>query len=314
MKNCIWKKSVIVGIIALFIGTNIVSVTTGEKVILNNLKFWDQLDQENSDWKGAARTYLYDPMAQSFKPTLKILTRVELLLEKRGNPQGNLTISIRENLSGVDLTSCTISNEAITEEGAWTEFNFPDIGVIAEHTYFIILNHDPWIDDNFIWWGETSKFDYYPRGSLWSWENQNWILYSEEDYCFKTYGMPSAPPYKPTITGETKGTIQNSYDYTIQTTDPDLNDVKYYIDWGDGTHTITDLKESGEEIIVSHIWNTKGTYSIKVKAIDEYDAESDWTTLTVTMPCSYKPLPHFLELLFQRFPHAFPILRHFLGY
>ena len=126
--------------------------------------------------------------------------------------------------------------------------------------------------------------------------------------------IPNNPPNTPTITGETNGTIQTSYDYTIQTTDPDQNDVQYYIDWGDNTNTITGLYESGEEIIVSHTWNTKGTYSVKVKAIDEYYAESDWATLTVTMPCSYnKPILQFLELLFQRFPHAFPILRQLLG-
>jgi parallel beta-helix repeat protein len=126
--------------------------------------------------------------------------------------------------------------------------------------------------------------------------------------------IPNIPPNTPTITGETNGAIQTSYDYIIQTTDPDQDDVQYHIDWGDDT-TITGLNESGEEIIVSHTWNKKGTYSVKVKAVDEYYAESDWGTLTVTMPCSYnKPIIHFLELLFQRFPHAFPILRQLLGY
>jgi len=120
------------------------------------------------------------------------------------------------------------------------------------------------------------------------------------------------PPNTPTITGKTNGTIITPYNYTIQTTDPDQDDVKYYIDWGDNTTTITGFNESGEEIIVSYTWNTKGTYNIQVKAIDINYAESDWATLTVTMPCSYKPIPQFLELLFQRFPHAFPRLRHLL--
>ncbi len=126
--------------------------------------------------------------------------------------------------------------------------------------------------------------------------------------------IPNIPPNTPTITGETNGAIQTSYDYIIQTTDPDQDDVQYHIDWGDDT-TITGLNESGEEIIVSHTWNKKGIYSVKVKAVDEYYAESDWGTLTVTMPCSYnKPIIHFLELLFERFPHAFPILRSLLEY
>ena len=138
--------------------------------------------------------------------------------------------------------------------------------------------------------------------------------YTSDNDTILVKNIPNIPPNTPTITGETNGTIQTSYDYIIQTTDPDQDDVQYHIDWGDNT-TITGLNESGEEIIVSHTWNKKGTYSVKVKAVDEYYAESDWTTLTVTMPCSYnKLMPQFLEWLFQRFPHAFLILRQLLGY
>jgi hypothetical protein len=122
-------------------------------------------------------------------------------------------------------------------------------------------------------------------------------------------------PNTPTITGEINGKIRTLHNYTIQTTDPYQDDVKYHIDWGDKTNTTTGLNKSGEEIVVSHLWKKKGTYSVKVKAIDEYDLESDWATLTVTMPCSYnKPIPQFRELLFQRFPNAFPLLQQLLGY
>jgi hypothetical protein len=126
-------------------------------------------------------------------------------------------------------------------------------------------------------------------------------------------GFVTNPPNTPTVTGETNGSTLLTYDYTIQTTDPDQDDVRYYIDWGDNTTTITGLNESGVEIIVSHSWDTKRTYKITIKAIDENYAESDWATLTVTMPCSHnRPIPQFFALLFQRFPNAFPILRHLL--
>ena len=68
-------------------------------------------------------------------------------------------------------------------------------------------------------------------------------------------------------------------------------------------------------MIVSHTWDTKGTYHIKVKAIDENYAESDRATLSVTMPCSHNiPLFPFLERLFERFAHTFPILQQLMGY
>ncbi len=137
--------------------------------------------------------------------------------------------------------------------------------------------------------------------------------YTSDNDTILVKNIPNNPPNTPTITGETNGTIRTSYYYTIQTTDPDQDDVQYHIDWGDNTTTITGFNESGEEIFVVHTWDTKRTYNVKAKAIDEYYAESDWANLTVTMPCSYhKPILQFFELLFERFPHAFPILRHLL--
>jgi len=127
--------------------------------------------------------------------------------------------------------------------------------------------------------------------------------------------IPNSPPNSPTIIGETNGSKQTTYDYKIQTTDPNQDDVQYHIEWGDNTTTITGFNRSGKEINVSHTWETKGTYAIKVKAIDVFYAESDWATLTVTMPYPYKiQVLHFWEKLFQRFPHIFPLLRHVSGF
>jgi pyrrolidone-carboxylate peptidase len=122
------------------------------------------------------------------------------------------------------------------------------------------------------------------------------------------------PPNTPAITGETNGTIQTSYTYVIQTTDPDQDSVEYFVDWGDNTSLgwITPYN-IGQIASANHSWDSKGTYVIKVKARDAYGAESDWATLPVTMPCSYnKPILKFLELFFHRFPNAFPILRQLL--
>ncbi len=72
---------------------------------------------------------------------------------------------------------------------------------------------------------------------------------------------------------------------------------------------------SGNVIKTTHKWTVKGSYSIKVKAKEIYGKESVWSDpLPITMPYTYNPILQFLELLFQRFPHAFPILRSLLGY
>jgi hypothetical protein len=129
------------------------------------------------------------------------------------------------------------------------------------------------------------------------------------------YQYINNPPTSPTITGPTTGKINIATDYNVTATDPDEDQISYFIDWGDGTNSgWIGPYSSGEEITRSHTWSTKGTYLIKAKAKDVTGDESDWGTLSVTMPCSSTiPVSQFWEQLFQRFPNAFPILRHLMG-
>jgi len=85
-------------------------------------------------------------------------------------------------------------------------------------------------------------------------------------------------PYKPDPPiGPTKGRPRVTYRYTAVTTDPDGDDISYLFDWGDGTTSgWTELVPSGTNISASHSWK-KGTFSIRVKAKDEWGMESDWS-------------------------------------
>jgi outer membrane protein assembly factor BamB len=134
-------------------------------------------------------------------------------------------------------------------------------------------------------------------------------------YLYALRMIDNQPPSTPTIDGTTSGNIKQNYDYTIVSIDPERNNISYYVNWGDGTNSgWIGPYPSGQEQTVSHTWNKKGTYSIQVMARDNYSAESDWGNLSVTMPYKYeKPIMNFLEWLFMRFPHAFPILRYVLG-
>ncbi len=102
-------------------------------------------------------------------------------------------------------------------------------------------------------------------------------------------------PGSPTITGPPSGKVGTEYEYTFVTSDPDGNDVYYFIDWGDGTSSNwLGPFNSGEGIDVKHAWAEKGTYTIKAKAKDVHNAESDWGTLEVSMPKIYQYGPGFL--------------------
>jgi hypothetical protein len=129
------------------------------------------------------------------------------------------------------------------------------------------------------------------------------------------FSIWTTAPNVPTITGKKHGRVRTSYDYTIVTTDPDEDRVYYEIDWGDNTTQITDFFESGEEIVLNHTWDIKGTYHIKVRAHDEHGKNSNWATLDVTMPYSYEPPQYpFIHWLFERFPNVFPLLRYLIGF
>jgi len=122
------------------------------------------------------------------------------------------------------------------------------------------------------------------------------------------------PPEPPSITGETEGQYGEEYEYTFVSTDPEDQDIRYYIDWGDGTNSgWIGPYNSGQEITESHTWDARDTYTIRAKAKDIFDEESQWGTLEVTMPVNQQfysfPL---LQRLLELFPNMFPILRNLL--
>jgi hypothetical protein len=117
------------------------------------------------------------------------------------------------------------------------------------------------------------------------------------------------------ISGPSKGKINVTYTFFANATDLDGDALYYWFDWGDGNNTgWLGPINSGSVMNAKHSWSNKGSFTIKVKAKDTSGLESDWGTLSVTMPSSYEPPQfRFLEWLFERFPHAFPILRQLLG-
>jgi len=121
----------------------------------------------------------------------------------------------------------------------------------------------------------------------------------------------NSPPDEPDIEGETGGSFGEEYEYTFIATDPEDDDISYYVEWGDGTITDwTSFVESGDEITLTHTFEEEGMYTIKAKVKDTFEQESDWGYLEVEMPISYH---FFLQRFFDRFPNAFPLIKHILG-
>jgi hypothetical protein len=92
------------------------------------------------------------------------------------------------------------------------------------------------------------------------------------------------PPNKPIGSGPTSGKIGISYDYNFVLTDADGDNMFLWIDWGDDSaEEWIGPYDSGEEVKVSHTWDKKGTFTIRYKAKDIYEVESEWGTLSLTI-------------------------------
>jgi len=130
---------------------------------------------------------------------------------------------------------------------------------------------------------------------------------------FTTSTAPNDPPTITVFTGPTEGKVGKTYTYNVTGTDPEENQISYYVDWADGTNTgWLGPYASGHLLTVDHEWSEKGTFTIRAKAKDEHGSESDWVTLTVTMPMKFSITTPFLSWLLEQFPHAFPLLRYLL--
>jgi len=231
--------------------------------------------------------------AQSFKPRLITLTKVEISLSKVGSPPHDIVISIKESLDGDVLTSTSLSPSEIPEQSSWKDFDFEDIYVTPNQTYFILFSTEGGDNRNnyYLIDGSVTGLNFYKEGEAWvwfSWEKVWKIWEPEFDFCFKTYGL-DFPPIKPQRpNGPPSGETGKPYNYSCVTIDRENDKIRYYFDWGDGTGNWSDWMDSGETCQLQHIWKEDGVYNITVKAQDKYGLESEWSDpLSVSMPKTY---------------------------
>ena len=141
-----------------------------------------------------------------------------------------------------------------------------------------------------------------------------WQIIAKDEHGASTAGIvwqfttrDNIPPDAPTVNGPNRGNPGTLYDYTVSTTDPEVHDVYYWIEWGDGTveqNKWIGPYSSGEKVNLSHSWDEKDTFTITAKAKDTFDDESSSTEFTVTIP-RYKTFNfnyNLLNWLFERFP------------
>ena len=130
-------------------------------------------------------------------------------------------------------------------------------------------------------------------------------------------GRSNGPPIEPTIEGPTEGKKGIVYDFSFSSTDPDGDEIYYFIHWGDAwVEGWLGPYSSGETVTINHTWSDKATFAITVKTKDQYEFCSDWANFELSIPRSNSFDYKFdiLNWLFERFPNAFPIFKNIIGF
>jgi len=126
-------------------------------------------------------------------------------------------------------------------------------------------------------------------------------------------GSENAPPNAPNVNGPSRGTPGTEYTFTFITTDPNEDNIYYYVNWGDGnTEDWDGPYNSGEGSSATHTWADNGMiYTVKVKAKDTHDAEGPWGVHKINIGKSRPRVYMFLQLI-ERILKSFPILEQIL--
>ncbi|RLF61578.1 MAG: hypothetical protein DRN16_03530 [Thermoplasmata archaeon] len=232
-------------------------------------------DQNSSTGTGGV-IYIsnHQSAAQSFIPTLPVLTKADMYLS-RTTVTDDLTVSITKGRpdNNTVLRTKTILSSEIGTSNAWYSWDFNDLRVTPGDTYFIVLES---LTDSsyggYRWEGDANA-NSYANGSAWIKdliENTDWETASNiYDAHFKTYGksmMYVNISYSyDNLSISVNATNSSSSNSTIE---------HYQWDWeNDGIY-------DAEGAVQSHTYLTNGTKNITLKIID---SNGDWESATINV-------------------------------
>jgi hypothetical protein len=118
------------------------------------------------------------------------------------------------------------------------------------------------------------------------------------------------PPDKPEITGPVMIHSPGPHEYTIKAIDPDGDDLFYEIDWADGTYEEWfGPYPAGEEITRNHTYCKEICAEIGVRAKDIHGATGEWAYLKVEISRSKQMTNPIILRFLEKFPLLEVILR-----
>lgn len=161
-----------------------------------------------------------------------------------------------DNLAGADLYSYRIDG------GDWS------IWQASPYKYF---NRDQWIEAGYSF--ATHTLEVRTRDRAFNIES------TPAQLTFTA--SANEPPGKPAIGGATTGLVGNSYAITVNSTDPDGDNVSFNVIWDDGTESgWTNYTPSGQDLEISHQFNFGGEHMVRVLVKDSAGNVTRWTDST----------------------------------
>jgi hypothetical protein len=226
-------------------------------------------------------------------------------------------------------TGGTILHHIGSEPPDDPEITGPSAGPVGIELDFTVVTTDPEDDmvSYYIDWGDGEIEDWtepYPSGVAKTF-NHAWnetgtyeikakardINNVESDWSELFPINISHPPGAPAIDGPKNGDVGVEYPYNFVATDPDGDDVYYWVVWGDGCPAVEWMGPypSGEVVTFNHAFTRAGKITISSQARDIYEVEGDWGSLEVEMPRNRMRLTNLFSGLFARLINLVPILK-----
>jgi photosystem II stability/assembly factor-like uncharacterized protein len=179
-------------------------------------------------------------------------------------------------------------NSGVGNSLADVSFPTEDIGTVVGDSGIIIKTEDGgdnWVEEVSGTSNDLFSVDFIDSGNGYAVGDGGIILHH----------LGSDPPSAPDISGPSSDIVQTDVVYTFVSTDPEDEDVSYYIEWGDGeVEDWIGPYPSGEVKIISHFWEDIGTYEVRAKARDINNVEGDWSEI-LTVNISNPPDPPVID-------------------
>ncbi|KYK24986.1 hypothetical protein AYK24_05455 [Thermoplasmatales archaeon SG8-52-4] len=270
-------------------------------------------------WQQVGESYWKHPMVIS----LYITDTANLTYPSIAAYDNNVIIACQKNLDVIVYYSLNgLSSK--TEVTVETDASYPEVAIAADRTVVITYIKDGTMymktsDDGGATWSSAevvsdnqvnfndrvANLDVYKGNVIGVWEDirgDNVDIYYDMVFDIENY-----PPFAPFIDGKfiTRWVELECY---FTTADPDGDDVRYHIDWGDCNSNLTDFHKSGEKVTVRHTYSADGVYTISAYAEDIYGSAGPVSTKSFSRIKAINPLLRFLE----RYPLMIRILNIFV--